>query len=141
MTHTVKRSSAVDFFQVSFGNLPHKRILIFAHSSLCLPHKCCRRRICFPAALSAAGTGFSVYHNHIVSHLACRIVTTVYNFAVDNNAAANARAERNHYKIFNIAARTCNGFAERRAVCIIFNINRFIKIFRKNIPCRHFVKA
>ena len=70
-------------------------------------------------ALSAAGAGNTVVNDNDVAELGACIVESAVDFTVDDDTAANACAEGDHYRILGALCSTCNCLAESGGVCIV----------------------
>ena len=61
-----------------------------------------------------------------MSHLARKAVAAGIQLSVDDNAAADARSERDHQHILHVFACSCGRLAERRAVVRLHVIHHHI---------------
>ena len=80
------------------------------------------------------------------------INATVENVLVNNNAAANACSESNHYRMLRTLCRTAKCLAESRRICIVCNVNlldskagaklrRNGEVVKSEIECRFYNAA
>ena len=103
-----------------------------AHLILCLRNQCSGRSIALPTSAAAAVALLAIDYNHHMAHFARGKVRTVEDMPIHNNAASHACAKRNGNEIFY--ARACARFrlTIRRAVSVVFQIDRLAKAFTQH---------
>ena len=121
-------------------HLPQDALRIFLQHPLCQPLERCGGGVSFPAALASAGARLAIIFNAHVPHFAGHAVGAVVYFAVVDDAAANAGAQRDGHK--PLAAAACSGvvFANGGAVAVIFQIEGLVHILVKQAAQGHAAK-
>ena len=93
--------------------------------------------ILLPAAAPPAGARQTVLLNDHVPYLACHTVGTVVDLSVMHDARAHAGAQRNGHEPLALPSRAHVKLRQCGAVGVVFDVERDIQIFVKQLPQRH----
>ena len=98
-----------------------------AHFILRLRNEGCCGGITLPASAASAIALLAVHNDHHMAHLTRSKVCAVENMSVHDDAASNARAERDRDEVLHACSSACFCFTEGCAVCVVFKIDRLPK--------------
>ena len=97
------------------------------------PHERSRRAVRLQTAAPSAVARLAVFSDNHVPDLTGNAVAAGVQLAVNDNAAANAGAERYHQHVARALGRTGSRFAERGAVCVVIQMHRTAELRQKRI--------
>ena len=106
----------------------------------CLCRHALQRRgagVLLPAAVPPAGARQAVLLDDHVTHLTGHTVGAVVYFPVVDDTRAHAGTQRDGHKALALASRAHMELRQRRAVSVIFDVQRDIQIFVKQLSQRH----
>ena len=86
------------------------------------------RGIRLQAAVAAAAAALAALPDDHVAHLARDAVAAGVQLAADDDAAADARAQRDHHHVLCALRRARSDLAERRAVGVVIQLHRAAKV-------------